>query len=221
MAEFTYLERRAGVIIYVTGLLMGAALVLAVLGFFWWPFSFVCLVIGLGVFVLSSRNRALDFDRWLKGASGESQVRNALKELESLDFVVLDDIDIGRGNIDHIVVGPAGVFAIETKNRGGRVFSKEGRLFLNSWPVEDHRQAVRSAMWVRSHSAGHYYVDALLVYPSAAVDGDVIRFPNVTILGLSRLNGEITSKGHRLEATDIESIVQQLRSAASSVLSPR
>src|SRR5687767_15947784 len=141
MAGYTHLEGRAGMIIFVTGLLFGASLVLAFLGFVWWPLSLVVIPLVIGVHHLSSHGRALDFDPWLTGASGESQVRNALKELESIGYVIVGDVDIGKGNIDHVVVGPTGVFAIETKNRGGRVRSKEGRLLLNGWPVEHRRQA--------------------------------------------------------------------------------
>lgn len=34
---------------------------------------------------------------------------------------MIHDVAFGRGNIDHIVVGPGGIFTIETKSHGGRL----------------------------------------------------------------------------------------------------
>lgn len=56
------------------------------------------------------------------GVKGEMAVGHLLEDLRSSGFFVLHDLDCGKGgNIDHIVIGPPGVFAIETKT-----FSKPG-----------------------------------------------------------------------------------------------
>ena len=212
MARYTHVERRAGVILLITGIFSGVAFTLAALGFVWWPLSFVGLGLMIGVHLLSWNGRALDFDPWLKGVSGESQVQQALKELEPLGYRVINDVDMGRGNVDHVVVGPTGVFAIETKNRGGRVVSEEGRL-VNRWDEEHASQAVREAMWVRDRARVRFVV-ALLVYPSAKVEADVLRLPNVTVLSLPRLNGEITSQRRSLPADEIARITAALSASS-------
>jgi hypothetical protein len=51
---------------------------------------------------------------WGHGATGERWTHNAL---HSLGWHLVDYVDTGRGNYDHLLVGPAGVFMIETKNR--------------------------------------------------------------------------------------------------------
>jgi hypothetical protein len=53
---------------------------------------------------------------WGDGATGERWTHNAL---HSLGWHLVDDVDTGRGNYDHLLVGPAGVFMIETKNLTG------------------------------------------------------------------------------------------------------
>jgi hypothetical protein len=53
---------------------------------------------------------------WGDGAAGERRTHNALR---SLGWHLVDDVDTGRGNYDHLLVGPAGVFMIETKNLTG------------------------------------------------------------------------------------------------------
>jgi hypothetical protein len=55
-------------------------------------------------------------DRWLQGAEGERAVAAVLAQLEGDGWRALHDISLGRGNIDHILVGPGGIFTIETKS---------------------------------------------------------------------------------------------------------
>jgi len=57
---------------------------------------------------------------WIKGAKGEKLVGKYLKKLPS-GYTYFNDIDLpGRwGNIDHIIIGPNGIFVLETKNLGG------------------------------------------------------------------------------------------------------
>lgn len=51
------------------------------------------------------------------GADGETAVGQMLERLRPYGYEVFHDIDSGKGNIDHVVVGRGGVFAIETKTR--------------------------------------------------------------------------------------------------------
>lgn len=58
-----------------------------------------------------------DYDSWSQGAEGEE-----VEGLAADGWHVIHDVSFGRGNIDHILVGPGGVFTIETKSRGGKIF---------------------------------------------------------------------------------------------------
>ncbi len=51
---------------------------------------------------------------WMWGATGERQTASQLERLPE-GWHVVHDIPDGRGNWDHIAVGPAGVFAIDSK----------------------------------------------------------------------------------------------------------
>lgn len=68
---------------------------------------------------------------WRKGAEGEERTARLLDRLPP-GFTVLHDLPMprSRANVDHVVVGPTGVFTVETKAyaagvrvRGGRVTS--------------------------------------------------------------------------------------------------
>ena len=55
-----------------------------------------------------------------RGERGERHVADVLEELRTEGYKPVHDI-VGDGfNIDHVIVGPGGVFAIETKYRSGR-----------------------------------------------------------------------------------------------------
>jgi hypothetical protein len=59
--------------------------------------------------------------RWAAGAVGESIVANALARIEN-DHVVIHNLPLEkRGDVDHVVVGPAGAVVIETKYLAGRI----------------------------------------------------------------------------------------------------
>lgn len=69
---------------------------------------------------------------WFKGAIGERRVAAELDRLGPA-FTVLHAVPVGTGStdIDHLVVGPTGVFSINTKNHSGqRVFVGGGSFIV-------------------------------------------------------------------------------------------
>lgn len=55
-----------------------------------------------------------------KGFEGENLVTDCLKNLDD-SYYIINDIRLRHGNIDHIVLGPNGIFVIETKNYDGEI----------------------------------------------------------------------------------------------------
>lgn len=75
-------------------------------------------------------------EAWRIGAEGERMTARALEKLPT-SYQVVHDLPMPRSkaNIDHVVVGPTGVFTVETKNykngmviKGGQVFSGGRRM---------------------------------------------------------------------------------------------
>jgi len=60
-------------------------------------------------------------DAWRRGADGERAVGEVLAGLEANGWLALHDVSLGRGNVDDVLIGPGGVFAIETKSRPGKL----------------------------------------------------------------------------------------------------
>ncbi|HWQ21758.1 MAG TPA: nuclease-related domain-containing protein, partial [Clostridia bacterium] len=66
-------------------------------------------------------------DRYYGGAGGEFDVGATLSELPD-EFHVFNGLDFYAGDVDHVVVGPTGVFVVETKNHSGTISLKDGYL---------------------------------------------------------------------------------------------
>ena len=82
------------------------------------------IVLALGVCFWHGRRIYRTSDTWMRGSAGERSVGAALKELEDAGWLTRHDVmKPTGGNIDHVVAGPGGVFAIETKLHR---FGKEG-----------------------------------------------------------------------------------------------
>jgi hypothetical protein len=67
-------------------------------------------------------------ERWRQGAEGEKATAKALRRFTRQGWTLIHDIDTGRGNLDHILVGPGGVFLLESKNLGGVISVEQGVL---------------------------------------------------------------------------------------------
>lgn len=77
-------------------------------------------------------------ERWRQGAEGERKTARVLLPLIKDGWVLINDVPGHRGNIDHILIGPAGVFVLETKNLHGRL-SVTGDTLRQTYRDEDGR----------------------------------------------------------------------------------
>lgn len=111
------------------------------------------------------------------GRKGELAVAECLESLRAQGFRPLHDIVAGRFNVDHVLIGPPGIFAIETKTRrksGGReekVLVDGSRILIAGRSAEPNPadQAKGNAAWVRgllARSTGREFtVDPVVVFP--------------------------------------------------------
>ena len=93
------------------------------------------------------KSSAADSVAWFLGAKGERVVGSILDTLPP-EWTVLHALPQGARNssIDHLVVGPGGVFTITTKHHGGRIVGvgKHG-MTVSGRPVPNMRTAAREA----------------------------------------------------------------------------
>lgn len=76
---------------------------------------------------------------WYKAALGEIAVGKILERLGP-DWTVLHAVPVGAGtsDIDHVLVGPAGVFTLNTKNHAGQSVWVAGRTLMVSGKKQRH-----------------------------------------------------------------------------------
>jgi hypothetical protein len=73
---------------------------------------------------------------WNKGAQGEAHVGRLLDSLDPKHWTVLHDLPLDTNwNIDHLVIGPTGVFVIDTKNLSGTVLVNGSEIEHNGFQV--------------------------------------------------------------------------------------
>lgn len=65
-------------------------------------------------------------EHWREGAEGERKTEKAVKPLERAGWRIVHDVQERYGNYDHVAVGRAGVFLLETKNLMGVVDLRNG-----------------------------------------------------------------------------------------------
>ena len=81
------------------------------------------LVTGMVVamFVIARMSPPHWIEKWQDGAIGEQWTGRTLRELESQGWRIFHDLAASHGNIDHVVVGPGGVFLLDSKRWRGSV----------------------------------------------------------------------------------------------------
>jgi hypothetical protein len=130
------------------------------------------LALLVSMFVVSKYVLPL-LDRQDRGATGEEHVGGLLDELSDAGWKVIHDASFGRGNIDHIVVGPPGVFSVETKSHPGpvRVRGIHGAVLRQA---QDERETLE-------HVTGQR-VEPLVVFSRAWIDKPLARRRSVRVL---------------------------------------
>ncbi len=81
-------------------------------------------VAGIVAVLLVDRLVTPGLDRRHRGVRGEEKVGAILDRQVSQGWLTIHDVWTGRGNIDHIAIGPGGLLTIETKSYAGKVSDK-------------------------------------------------------------------------------------------------
>jgi hypothetical protein len=161
-------------------------------------------LVALLVMVIGSAATRPSAERWARGAAGERKVGATLEGLGP-DWHVLHDIYLGRGNIDHIVVGPGGVYTVETKSHRGRI------------PVDHIYDKMLSQAYAEKkllEEVSGLEVEALLVFSEAYLVGSVpAHRRGVTVIPERMLAGYFERRRPRITAEEAADIAARLRLA--------
>ncbi|MDB4940312.1 MAG: hypothetical protein JWO40_737 [Candidatus Doudnabacteria bacterium] len=91
-------------------------------------FLYLMMIILIVIFYKLSKIFLIKSDLYAFGIVGEQAIGRELKKLSD-DYIVLHNLKIeGVGDIDYVVIGPNGVFAVEVKSHRGRFSYKDPRI---------------------------------------------------------------------------------------------
>jgi hypothetical protein len=157
----------------------------------------------LGIFVILRFVLPL-VERHDRGATGEEQVGGLLDELAGDDWQVIHDASLGRGNVDHILIGPAGVFTVETKSHPGPI--KVGRVHgATLSQAQAQRKAIERVVDVP--------VEPLIVYSRAWVDKPLARRKGVRVTPARMLSGYLERRPATLSREQVEQVRARVATA--------
>ncbi|WP_306332145.1 nuclease-related domain-containing protein [Streptomyces sp. KL109B] len=127
------------------------------------------------------RGRSTEWDSWFAGLEGERRVGNELRRLENSGWRVLHGIPLPNGaDIDHLLIGPGGVFAINTKHHDGKsVWVGDEMARIDHGPARPYARASKAEAQ-RVRAVLELYVDFdVPVEPAIVLVGaeDVARAP--------------------------------------------
>lgn len=187
------------------------------------------LLLAAGVFWFAAGRSALRVRAFFKGARGEERVAAVLATLPQ-EYTVFHGIDgvsgmrlAAKGDIDHIVVGPTGIWVVETKCWDGRVeigLDTGNVLFEGAAPSRDPlRQVVRLSARVaevlRQRLPLTPPVSALLCFAGSGFAYGLETVGDVTVCGIDHLYRTVTTTtaGTRLSDDDRTRIVEIFKQA--------
>jgi hypothetical protein len=120
---------------------------------------------------------------WRRGAVGERRTARLLDTLERHGWAVLHDLALpgSQVNLDHLVIGPGGVFVIDSKQYRGRLqLDPSGRLWHGRYPLTPTLRAVE----FEADQAVQVLADPQVVVPIVAVHGAQVPWGKVVMEGI-------------------------------------
>jgi hypothetical protein len=122
---------------------------------------------------------------WRRGAVGERRTARLLGPLERHGWAILHDLAVpgSRANIDHLVIGPGGVFVIDSKQYRARLqVDPSGRLWHGRYPLTPTLRAVS----FEADQAAQVLTDpdVVVVVPIVAVHGARVPWGKVVMDGV-------------------------------------
>lgn len=170
----------------------------------------IVLALTAAIYFLYRGERRME--NYYKGARGEEYVSGILRSLPD-NYHVFNDF-VARGeHIDHVVVGPVGVFAIETKFWNGRVTLEEDHILLNGQlPDRDPLKQVRhEGMLVKNWLAKHGWkgaVTPILAFASNTFEAPLAEAGSVVILNANHLMKSLSVDREVLSPAEIVRLSQ-------------
>ena len=155
-------------------------------------------------------------ERYFKGARGEERVAGILRSLPEGYHVFNDFLACGK-HVDHVVVGPAGVFSVETKFWRGKVSLEDGHILLDGQlPDRDPlAQTRREAVLVKSQLAKSGWtgpVTPVLAFASDSFEAKIAEDRGAVILNSNHIRESFSNDRVTIPSAELERLVRLMES---------
>jgi len=107
--------------------------------------------------------------------AAEDAVDAILRTLDESKYTIFRNVFMGYGDLDHVVIGPTGIFVIETKSNRGNIEIERGRLIVREGDAtrKDYERQASGASWQLKVALSEcldtkVYVEPILAFPSAS-----------------------------------------------------
>ena len=217
--------------------LLLAVVMVVLAGMEWWryamnvkptPWLFTGVAV-LGVIYASVRttSTAKHFRNLRLGRDGERAVAQYLEWFRTAEFFVLHDIPNDDANIDHVLIGPRGIFTIETKTlskpmRGEcKVRVEKETVFVNGRAMDRDPlvQAKAQARWLSNFLAeGQFkaFVQPVVVFPGWFIEPFDMKATGVWVLEPKSLDRFIDHEPERFSKDQVKAMASALSSYVRS-----
>jgi len=173
---------------------------------------------GLGiVFIGLSIYFFIKSGQYKKGKIGEILIEETLRGLSD-DYYLINDVMLpgSYGNIDHIILGPNGIFVIESKHFEGHIRCEADKWYQYkenwSWPIEHEirspskqvkRNAVKLKQFIQRTLKKPIWVEGIVVFTNPNVE---LQLTNTTVpvLTVDELYDYIINKESRIKFSSRE-----------------
>jgi hypothetical protein len=162
-------------------------------------------------------------DCYQLGFQGERYVAEELNQLIAEGFRVFHDVPFENYNMDHVLVGPTGVFVVETKTkrkplRAGEKqykvrFDGEKLYFPKGYDTDALRQVARNqktlSQWLSSATGDRVRVEGIVTIPGWMVER--VARSNIHVVNPKEIRTLVAdSSGHPLTSAEIQRASHQL-----------
>ncbi len=152
--------------------------------------------------------------KWRRGAEGERRTARLLAPLRHLGWTVLHDRRIpgSAANVDHLVIGPSGVWVVDSKAWRGRIkVLGDGRLWYGRRCLNGDLRVLRweaseigRALGGQGQTGEPLSIHSVLCIHGARLPREQLRFDDVTLVSPKVLVDVLTSAAPCLTEGEVE-----------------
>jgi len=158
-------------------------------------------------------------DKFYRGRKGEDAIRDDLEALPD-DFHIFFDVTVpgGYGNVDFVIAGPTGVFAVEVKSHRGEVgfdgqeLTNNGKRFEKDFLKQAKGEALQVSNFLKNKLQRNIFIQSVLVFSNyVKIHFGMNQVNGVYVIQKYYVQKLITAGSQRLSAEEVTKIKDELQ----------